>query len=123
MHNDPAASRAMIAQLRKNGLRGPWLPLLAEVLRLAGDQAELLHHGERPWSSATFAGSRHILRLDFAGEAAMDAAEKFIAALPEHEFTLPGRIVADAQVTSVEQMALPQPRMTVEAELLLLDDA
>ncbi len=48
--------------------------------------------------------------------------EQFIAALPEHEFTLPRQLVADAAVVSVEHATLPEPRLTVELELLLLDD-
>lgn len=122
MHSDPAATRRMVARLRSSGLRGPWLPLLAEVLHLAGDSADLVHHSERAWSSVTFSGSRHTIRLDFTGSGAMESAETFIAQLPEHEFAIPQQVVADATVTSVEQMALPEPRMLIECELLLLED-
>jgi len=53
----------------------------------------------------------------------MDAADLFIAALPDHEFLIGGKLVADAMIVSVEQVALPTPRTLVEAELLVLDDA
>jgi hypothetical protein len=102
--------------------RSPWRALLRAVLELAGPHAELVRHGERGWASATFAGSRHSVSLSFSGASAMDAADDFIAALPEHEFALPGRIVADATIVAVDQRALPHPHTLVEAELLLLDE-
>ena len=48
--------------------------------------------------------------------------EAFIVALPEHEFTLPRHIVADASVVAVDHALSPEMRMTVEVELLLLED-
>ncbi|MCE2843487.1 MAG: hypothetical protein ACK44O_12700 [Novosphingobium sp.] len=57
-----------------------------------------------------------------AGAAAVEAGEALIAALPDHEFAIPGQLVADASVVSVEQSPLPEPRMLVELELLLLED-
>ena len=101
----------------------PWpARLLAQVLNLAGDTARLHHHREKPWSSATFSGARHGIRLSFAGEAGAHAGEAFLAALPEHEFTIPGTLVADAAIVEVDQVLLPEPDMTVTVELLLLDD-
>lgn len=101
--------------------RRPWLRLLNAVLELASGRAELLRHAERPWASSTFTGSRHTISLRFAGEA-VEAGEAFIAALPEHEFAIPGQLVADAAITSVEHEMLPEPSMQIEAELLLLED-
>ncbi|WP_395333577.1 hypothetical protein WBP06_07965 [Novosphingobium sp. BL-8H] len=103
--------------------RGPWLALLSEVLTLAGPQAEFRHHAERPWSSATFSGSRHTIALEFTGQPAVDAAEALIAALPDHEFAIPGQLVADATIASVGHETGPPPRMIVEVELLLLDES
>lgn len=108
---------------RPRPARTPWTQLLNAVLRLAGHQAALVSHGERPWASATFAGSRHSVVLTFSGAGAQAAGEAFIAALPEHEFTLPGQLVADATVVAVDHAMLPAPVLTVEAELLLLEDA
>lgn len=102
--------------------RQPWMPLLNAVLRLAGPEATLLRHGESPWASVTFSGSRHALALAFAGPDGIDAAETFIAALPDHEFAIPGQLVADAAVTAVDHALLPAPAMTVEIELLLLEE-
>jgi hypothetical protein len=108
---------------RVPGRRRPWRVLLSAVTKLAGGQAELLCHEERPWASVTFAGTRHTLALAFTGADAMAAGEAFIAALPEHEFAIPGQLVADAAVTAVRHETLPAPKLTVECELLLLEDA
>lgn len=104
------------------GRRRPWRALLAAVIRLAGGEAELLRHVERPWASITFAGTRHTIALAFTGARAMAAGEAFITALPEHEFTISRQLVADAAVVAVEHAVLPEPRLTVEVELLLVED-
>lgn len=103
-------------------VRRPWLQLLSAVMEMAGNQAELLRHSERPWASVTFSGSRHAMALAFTGSEAVAAGEAFIAALPEHEFTVARQIVADAAVVSVEHVLLPEPRMVAEIELLLLEE-
>ena len=46
----------------------------------------------------------------------------FIVFLPEHEFMLPGQLVADVAVTAVDHRLAPEPRLTVSIELLLLDE-
>lgn len=104
------------------GLRRPWRVLISAVTDLAGGKAELLRHVEQPWASVTFSGTRHTMALAFTGAEAVAAGEGFIAALPEHEFTIPRQLVADAAVVSVEHTTLPEPKLTVEVELLLLED-
>lgn len=96
--------------------------LLRSVLALAGPHAELITHSEAPWASVTFAGTRHTIELRYDGWEACDAAEALMAALPEHEFTIPRTLVADAAVVRLDQALLPEPRMTLELALLLLDD-
>lgn len=122
MQHDPAILRTLAASAQRKGRR-PWLSLLSALFDLAQGQAELLRHSERNWASATFAGTRHTVVLAFNGAAAIAAAEALIAALPDHEFAIPGQLVADASVVSVDQTALPEPRMVVELELLLLEDS
>ena len=122
MQHDPAILRTLAASARRNGRR-PWLALISALFDLAQGQAELVRHSERNWASATFAGTRHSVTLAFTGVAAIAAAEALIEALPEHEFTIPDQLVADAAIFSVEQVALPEPRIVVELELLLLEDA
>ncbi|WP_338468238.1 hypothetical protein RXV95_06725 [Novosphingobium sp. ZN18A2] len=90
---------------------------------LAGPRAEILDHSETPWASVTFAGSRHAFTLSFDGCAVSHDGENFIAALPDHEFTLPGTLVADATVCRVDHRMVPAPRLVVRIELLLLDES
>ena len=92
------------------------------VLALGSDLADLRDHAEREWASATFAGTRHRLVLHFAGAAAIAAGERFIAALPDHEFALPGQLVADAAIVAVDHVLVPDPGLTLVCELLLLSE-
>ena len=101
--------------------RRPADDLREALLELAKGEAILLAHAETAWASITFAGARHRLVLAFEGAAAIDAGERFIAALPEHEFDIPGQLVADASVTEVDHRLQPM-RMQVTCELLLLDE-
>lgn len=102
--------------------RGPWLRLLSEVLQMAGPNAAFLRHAERTWASATFTGARHTIALAFEGDEGVLPGETFIAALPDHEFTVPRHVVADATIVAVDHQHLPERRLTVEVELLLLED-
>ena len=61
------------------------------------------------------------MRIAFDTPDAIEGGEALIAALPDHEFALPARLVADATVSAVEHVAQP-PRLTVCCELLLLED-
>jgi len=123
MQADPAMPLRVSAELGKEGARAPWRRIARAVLDLAGPHAEFLRHAEKPWASITFSGARHTVCLSFTGTQAMEAADDFIATLPDHEFTFSGRLVADATIVSVDQRMLPTPHTIVECELLLLDDA
>src|SRR4051812_7350738 len=102
--------------------RGTAARLREALLALAGAQATVLSHSEKSWASVTFAGTRHRLELEFAGDTGIAAGEMFIVFLPEHEFMLPGQLVADAAIMAVDHRLAPEPRMTVTVELLLLDE-
>jgi hypothetical protein len=121
VHIDIPADQAMLSAARRSA-RTPWLPLLSSLMELAGGKAELLRHAERSWASVTFSGTRHSVVLAFSGAEAVAAGEAFIEALPDHEFSIPRQLVADAAVIAVEHTALPGPRLEVTAELLLLED-
>lgn len=96
---------------------------LHEALMALGDhRGQLLAHTEKAWASITFAGARHTLALLFAGEEAVAAGERLIAALPDHEFAIPGQLVAEAGVTEVDHRMLPAPRLVVQCELLVLEE-
>ncbi|MEL0211386.1 MAG: hypothetical protein VW891_12545, partial [Novosphingobium sp.] len=83
--------------------------LLRAVREVAGPHAEVVSHDETPWASITFTGARYKLVLRFAGSDAVSDGENFVARLPEHEFQLRGRLVADATVTRVDHEMLPSP--------------
>jgi hypothetical protein len=123
MQIDPNSAAAMQSAAHHRGRRTPWLPLLSALLKLAEGQAELVRHAERNWASVTFSGTRHTVVLAFAGIEAAATGERFIDALLDHEFAIPRQLVADAAVVRVDHTALPQPRLEVEVELLLLDEA
>jgi hypothetical protein len=117
----------MLAEIRPFGLpihtRRETADRLREaLLELAQGEATILSHAEKSWASVTFSGARHRLELMFDGAEAIEAAERFIVFLPEHEFDILGQLVADATVTEVDHRLEP-PRMTVRCELLLLKEA
>jgi hypothetical protein len=103
--------------------RGPSERLREALVALADGRASIVHHSEKSWASITFAGARHRLELVFEGALAIEAGERFIAALPDHEFAIPGQLVAEATVTAVDHRLAPEPRMAVTCEILLLADA
>ncbi|MEQ1541915.1 MAG: hypothetical protein ABL926_06640, partial [Novosphingobium sp.] len=122
MQIDLSADQAMLSAARRFARRTPWMPLLSALLELAQGRGELLRHSERAWASVTFTGTRHSVALAFTGAEAVAAGELFIDALPDHEFAIPRQLVADAAVVRVDHTALPEPRLEVEVELLLLDE-
>lgn len=93
------------------------------LLTLASAQAELVTHEESAWCSITFTGTRHEVVLNFQGHEAVEAGEHFIDALPEHEFRIPGQLVADASIREVDHSFGIEERMTVTAVLLLLEES
>lgn len=100
----------------------PGQRLRQAVQALAGGHAQIASHAETAWASITFAGTRHRLELEFCGVPAVAAGELFIDALPDHEFAIPGQLVADACVTEVMNRLAPDYTMRVTVDLLLLDD-
>jgi hypothetical protein len=89
------------------------------VMKITGGRGVVLSHSEKAWSSITFSGTRHELVLEFLGEDAPTAGEELIEKLPDYEFTIPGQLVADAAITSVDHFFGPQERLTITAVLLL----
>jgi hypothetical protein len=120
---DLSADAAMLTAARRAARRTPWMPLLSALLDLGQGKGELVRHSERSWASVTFSGTRHTVVLAFTGTEAVAAGEALIDVLPDHEFTIPRQLVADAAVVAVDHSALPEPRLEVTAELLLLEEA
>lgn len=101
--------------------RTPGERLLEALAALAQGKARVVSQTESSWASITFAGTRHRVMLEFTGGNAVEAGECFIAFLPEHEFAIPGQLVADAAVVEVDHVAAP-PVLRVTCELLLLEE-
>lgn len=94
------------------------------LVKLAEGRASLLSHEEKAWASITFCGTRHEVMLDFDGKEAVQVGEKFIAGLPDHEFRIPGQLVAEATIREVEHSFTGEDeRMVVTAVLLLLEES
>lgn len=106
------------ARKQRTGTSGKLLAALADLAR---HKARVTHHHEASWASITFAGTRHRITLEFRGEEAIEAGECFIAFLPEHEFAIPGQLVADAEVVEVDHCLDPAV-LTITCELLLLEE-
>ena len=97
--------------------------LRAALEALAEGMGRIERQSEKAWASVTFEGARHTVAIVFEGTDACDAGERFIAALPDHEFAIPGQLVAEATVTAADHRMVPHPRLSVTCELLLLKDA
>ena len=117
MQCDPPVSRPRLRVRRTAGAR-----LRDSLCDLALGKAAVASHNERNWASITFAGARHRIELAFDGAEAVEAGEHFIAGLPDHEFAIPGQLVADATIVAADHRIDP-PRLLVTCELLLLEDA
>ncbi|MEE4199259.1 hypothetical protein [Erythrobacter sp.] len=93
------------------------------MLALAQGQAKLISHEETAWNSITFSGTRHEIAFEFTGAQAVAAGEELIAQLPEHEFTIPGQLVADATVREVDHRFGAEERLVATCVLLLLEES
>jgi hypothetical protein len=94
----------------------------AALAGLAGGQGTVLSHDETAWASITFSGTRHSVVMEFCGPDAVAAGEELIECLPDHEFAIPGQLVADATITVVDHRFGAMERMEVTAVLLLLEE-
>jgi hypothetical protein len=94
----------------------------AALSQLSGGSGTMLSHNEKAWASITFAGTRHEVVLEFCGAEAVAAGEELIERLPDHEFALPGQLVADATIAKVDHRFGAMERLEVTAVLLLLEE-
>lgn len=94
----------------------------AAVMAITGGAGTVIAHGEKAWASITFAGTRHEVVLEFCGADAIAAGEELIERLPDHEFTIPRQLVADATITKVDHRFGAMERLEVTAVLLLLEE-
>lgn len=92
------------------------------LITLSGGLGKVTIHREMPWASVTFSGTRHRVTLCYTGQSEVEAGEFMLAEVEEHEFRIPGQLVADAQVVRVGHELIPDAKLRVELELLLLED-
>ena len=93
------------------------------LLTITNGHGTLLSHEEKAWASITFSGTRHEVVLEFCGPDAVAAGEELIERLPDHEFTLPRQLVADATIGKVDHRFGAMERLEVTAVLLLLEES
>jgi hypothetical protein len=94
----------------------------AALMGLTAGHGTLLTHEEKAWASITFSGTRHEVVLEFSGPEAVVGGEELIERLPDHEFAIPGQLVADATVTAVDHRFGAVERLKVTVLLLLLEE-
>jgi len=75
---------------------------LARAIEASRPGGVVLARESRPWASVTFSGARHRLTIEAGAEPGLEA---WIAGLPEQEMRVPGHLVADLEVVSVERRA------------------
>jgi hypothetical protein len=73
----------------------------------------------RSWASVTFSGARHELAFHVEGEAAEDAAARFLASLDASEFAMRGHMMADVALVSAERRP---GRVRIALEALTVED-
>lgn len=118
MLHEPLVSAPRGRALRR--ARSPGDRLVERIAILAGS-GTLIAHREVAWASITFAGARHSVTWRFRGATEVADGEQLIASLPDHEFHIPGQIVADAAIVDVAHRIDPE-ELVVTAEILLLQE-
>lgn len=94
----------------------------AALGKLAAGRGAIISHEETAWASITFSGTRHQVVIEFTGTDAVVAGEDLMEQLPDHEFAIPGQLVADAAITAVDHLFGPEERLTLTCVLLLLEE-
>jgi len=95
--------------------------LKRELADLGAEAGALMMHAQTEWQSATFSGVRHRLAYVFDGDDAVAQGLALLDRLPDHRFTIPHQLVADATVTEVDHRLAEPQRLEVTLELMLLD--
>ena len=96
--------------------------LKRELNELGAEPGSLLMHEQHVWASATYAGVRHRLVYLFLGQEAVEHGLALIGEIPEHKFSIPHQLVADADVINIDHCLTEPPRLELTLELLLLDE-
>jgi hypothetical protein len=100
------------------------LGLLRELIERAQvprDRFLLSEWQSADWQSLTFEGERHQVRLRIAGADAAAAARRLTDGIEDHEFAVPGQIVADISAKIVGDQA-PDGSTMVRLEALTISE-
>lgn len=92
---------------------------LLRALRTLAPAADIRVIHERPWHSLTFSGAQICLSMQVAHPTTQDFVRKLSTILSEHEFHVPGHIVADIAAT---QVVVADGAHCLIIDALLLDD-
>jgi hypothetical protein len=93
--------------------------LLRALLNRAGverDRILLSDFRSVDWQSLTFSGERHEIALRIPGPGAAEVGRRIADGLAEHEFALPGHVVADIAIVG-------EPRENGDGSLVLKIEA
>lgn len=93
-------------------------PFLRALQALLPD-AQITVSALRDWRSMTFNGQQLFLSARMTGEDVHQRARIFSEQLPEHEFAIPGQLVADASVVAIREVG---DGVAMAIETLILDD-
>ncbi len=93
--------------------------LRAICLKFAGFEPVVEEIRSRSWTSATFVGARHELRLRLCGDGARAAAEGLAASLDARQFNLRGHILADINLVAGEPA---EDGLRIRLEALTVED-
>lgn len=92
------------------------------LLALTGGRGSIIDHEEKVWASVTFSGTRHQVTMVFEGADEVARGEEMIDLLPDHTFSIPRQLVADATTTLIDHRFSKPERLTVTVVLLLLQE-
>jgi len=103
-------------------IRDPATALIRALLELSDGSAQLVQHRGTNWASATFAGMRHVLELNFEGCDAVEKGDHIARIMTEHEFTIAGHIVADIAISEIFWRREGDTCLTMKIEALTVED-
>jgi hypothetical protein len=87
---------------------------LQRVLLALAAPARMIDAHAESWASVTFSGMRHRYRIALDGADAPSRASALTTALAEHEFAIPGHLVADI-AANVGEAGDGQAALEIEA--------
>lgn len=99
-------------------------PLQNALRAMVSSEMTICRHTQRKWASISFSGSIHRISITLRGADAIEDAIALENTLPEHEFSIPGYLVADAGIVESDTHSLDDDVVAAHliAEILLLTE-